>query len=169
MAFWINAYNALAIKAVIDGVTPVTARGRRKFFRRIEHRVAGKKISLRDIEHDILGELNEPRVHFALASASYSGPKLRSEAYRVEKLEQQLEDNARDFINDNRKNRYSTFKAKISEIFDWFKSDFGGEDAAVLTYLARYVAKQQHAEALRAGRLEIDYMDYEWIINGRPM
>lgn len=87
---------------------------------------------MRDIERDILGELNEPRVHFALVSGTYSGPKLRSEAYRVEKLEQQLEDNARDFINDNRKNCYSTFKAKISKVLDWLKSDFGSEDAVVL-------------------------------------
>jgi hypothetical protein len=171
LVFWINAYNALAIKSVVEGITPINAIGRLKFFRTTEHRVAGRNLDLRSIERDIVLKLQEPRAHFALVPASYSGPPLRSEAYSVEKLEQQLNDNVRVFINDNRKNRFSgaARKAKISEIFEWYRDDFGKSDQAILDFMAKYVADESKAKELQSGRFKVTFMEYDWSINGRPM
>ncbi len=171
LAFWINAYNALAIKSIIDGIRPINAIGRFKFFRTTEHRVAGRNLDLRSIERDIVLKLDDARAHFALVPASYSGPQLRSEAYKIDTIDQQLEDNIRVFINDNRKNRFSVAvrTAKISEIFDWHRDDFGESDKGILEYLAQYVDDETKAGELLIGGFKIKFMEYDWSINGRPM
>jgi len=171
LAFWINAYNALAIKAVIDGVTPVTMTGRLKFFRTIDHRVGGENLDLKSIVADKLAPLGEPRVHFALVPATFAAPKLRSEAYRADELERQLNENLRDFVNDKRKNRYSavTQTAKLSTLFEEHAAEFGADDAAVLVFIARSIADEAVAKVLARGTYAIDYMEYDWSINGRPL
>ena len=171
LTFWINAYNALAMKSIIEGVRPINAIGRIKFFRTTEHRVAGKNRDLRSIGEGIVLEMEEPRAHFALVSACYSCPNLRSEAYRVEKLEQQLEDNTREFVNDGRKNRFSSAarKAKLSELFDRHRDDFGEDDQALLEFVAPYIEKGKFAKEILRDRYKIDYLEWDWSINGRPM
>lgn len=171
LAFWLNAYNALAIKSIVEGITPINAIGRLKFFRTTEHRVAGKNRDLRSIGQGIVPKLEEPRAHFALVSACYSCPNLRSEAYRVEKLEQQLEDNVRNFVNDGRKNRFSVAarKAKLSEIFELHRDDFGESDQSILEFVTPYMEKKDIAKEVLRDRYKIDYMEWDWSINGRPM
>ncbi len=171
LAFWLNAYNALAMKSVVDGITPVSMTGRFKFFRTNEHRVAGRSLDLQSIRDDILRKLGDPRVHFALVPAAYSSPKLRSEAYRADELDRQLDANARDFLNDKRKNRYSgvTLKAKVSKIFEEFAEDFGADERAVLTYIAQFVDAEDTAAKLKRGTYKIDYMEFDYSINGRPL
>ena len=171
LVFWINAYNALAIKSIVEGIRPINAIGRLKFFRTTEHRVAGKNRDLRSIEVGIVLKMEEPRAHFALVSACYACPNLRSEAYRVEKLEQQLEDNLRNFINDPRKNRFSVAarKAKISEIFDWHRDDFGESDQSLLEYIVPYMEKKDLSKEVLRDRYKIEFMEWDWSINGRPM
>jgi hypothetical protein len=171
LAFWINAYNALAIKSIVEGITPINAIGRLKFFRTTEHRVAGKNLDLRSIEQGIVLKMGEPRAHFALVAACYSCPNLRSEAYRVDKLEQQLDDNTRNFINDGRKNRFSAAarKAKLSEIFEKYRKDFGESDQSILEFVAPYMKKQDLAKEVLRDRYNIKYMEWDWSVNGRPM
>lgn len=171
LAFWINAYNACAIKLIVDGGTPISSMSRIKFFRTTEHRIAGRNIDLREMEHDIIASFDRPLAFFAIVPATYSGPRLRSEAYRADRLAAQLEDNAYDFINDNRKNRFSlaASKAKLSEVFEWHAEQFGEDDAAVLAFVAGYVRDEEKAKALTTGTFEIEYLDYDWSINGRPM
>ncbi len=171
LAFWINAYNALAIKQIIDGQSPIGTIARMKFFGSNQHEVVGRSWDLSTIEEDILFEREDPRVHFAVVNATYTAPMLRSAAYRGEDLDQQLEQATRDFINDNRKNRFSNglLRAKLSPLFDEYEDDFGGDDDAVQAFLARYVEDEETRGNLEAGRFEIDYLDYDWSINGRPM
>lgn len=171
LAFWINAYNALAIKSVIDGITPVSMTGKIKFFRTTEHRVAGRSLDLQSIRDDILRKLGDPRVHFALVPASYSAPKLRSESFRADELDRQLDGSARDFLNDKRKNRYSavTLMAKVSTIFEEYAEDFGEDERAVLRYIAQYIDDEDLAAKLKRGAYGIEYMEYDHSINGRPM
>jgi len=171
LAFWINAYNALAIKQIVDGQSPIGTIGRMKFFRTTNHRVGGRSLDLRSIESDILFRMKEPRVHFAIVNSSYSAPRLRSGAYRADELEQQLEDNTRDFLTDNRKNRYSNTlrQVKLSPIFEEHKGDFGGDDKSVLEFISHYVADEALATDLAAGGYSIKYLEYDWSINGHPM
>lgn len=170
MAFWINAYNALVIKEITDGQTPIGTFAHIKFFG-TDHRVAGRDLDLDSIAEDILFKFDDPRVHFAIVNSAYSAPRLRSEAYRVDELDRQLDDNTRNFINDNRKNRISMTlrRARLSKIFDDYADAFGGKDQDVLAFVARYVSDEKLAEAVASGRFDIEYLDYDWSINGRPM
>jgi hypothetical protein len=89
-AFWINAYNALVLRTVIDHF-PI--RGRfpdfpassiRQIpgaFEKASHRVAGRAVSLDEIEKEILGSMNDARVFLALGRGAYGGGRLRSEAF----------------------------------------------------------------------------------------
>lgn len=170
LAFWINAYNALAIKGILDGYSPYTFFGKVRFFYRNEYTVGGVRTSLYDLEHKILIPLREPRIHFAIVCASKSCPKLRAQAYTAERLEQQLEEDARQFINDPQRNRFDRDQkiAHVSKIFDWFESDFKAHSGSVQRYLARYVADAAIAEALAADAYEVNYLRYDWNLNGTP-
>jgi len=95
-------------------------------------RVAGRVLSLNEIEHTILrGELKEPRIHYAVVCAAVSCPPLRAEAYEAERLDAQLAEQARLFLGTL--NRFDAVKrkAELSQIFEWFAADFGCEPAAV--------------------------------------
>ena len=67
-------------------------------------KIGNDKFSLNDIEHKTLRKkFTEPRMHFALNCASMSCPKLRNEAYEADKLDKQLDDQARAFLSDKSK------------------------------------------------------------------
>jgi hypothetical protein len=170
IAFWLNVYNALAIKNVIDGITPLTRIGRLKFFRTTEHPVGGRDVDLNSID-DILMKFGDPRIRLAMVHAAYTGPDLPAGAYRADQIDQQLTDAARRFVNDNRKNRYSQalFRTRISQLFERHSDEFGENDAEVLAYISQYVDDEEIATGLREGRYELKYLDYEWGINGSPM
>jgi len=81
LAFWINAYNAFAIKGILDGYPPMTLWGRYKFFIGRAYRVGGQPINLYDLEQNLLiPDFREPRIQFAIVCASKSRPKLGTQA-----------------------------------------------------------------------------------------
>src|SRR5688572_18133559 len=86
IAFWLNAYNLLAIKAVVDRypVRSIKDGGTllQSIWKRKVGTVGGREYALDEIEHDILrGRHREPRVHMAIVCASLSCPDLRMEPY----------------------------------------------------------------------------------------
>ena len=170
LVFWINAYNALAVKGILDGNSPSSFFGRVTFFKTTDYDVGGDEINLYDLERDVLIPLGEPRVHFAIVCASHSCPKLRSEAYTVERLEIQLEEEARHFINDSSRNRFDREEkvAYVSKIFDWFDDDFEEHSGSIQKYLARYVDDPRLAKQLAAEEFEVEFLDYDWSLNGTP-
>ena len=168
LAYWINAYNALAIKGILDGKSPSTFFGRYGYFKATTYNVGGKEINLYDLERDVLIPIGEPRIHFAIVCASASCPKLLSEAYTADKLEQQLDRNTRAFINDASLNRFDRDKkiAYLSKIFDWFEEDFEKHSGSVQRYVARYVDDPELAKALESDSYKINYLKYDWSLNG---
>lgn len=168
LSFWINSYNALAIQGILNGRSPKSFTGRIGYFKNAKYDVGGKRINLYDLERKVIIPLNEPRIHFAINCASFSCPNLLPEAYTAEKLEQQLEQVSKDFINDSSKNKFdkTTKKASISKIFDWFKDDFIKHSGSVEKYIAQYVSDAEVAEDLRAGKYKIKYLKYNWSLNG---
>ena len=169
LAYHINAYNALAIQGILDGLSPSTTLGRLRYFKVQDWPVDGKKISLHDVEHKVLRPLGEPRIHFAIICASRSCPFLRSEAYTAAKLDEQLDEQARQFVNDPFRNRFdrATKTAHLSEIFKWFEEDFQGA-GSVQKYLARYVADPEVAKELAQDGYKVQWIDYDWTLNGTP-
>jgi hypothetical protein len=168
LAFWINAYNALSIKGVLDGLSPGSLFGRYKFFISTKHTVAGKEISLDDIEKKIIIPYGDTRIHFAIVCASKSCPKLISEAYTAEKLDEQMHANAIDFLNDTEKNRIDTDKKrlKLSKIFDWFREDFEKESGSLTQYVARYIQDEELMEKLKREPFKVSFLKYNWNLNG---
>ncbi len=168
LAFWINAYNALAIKGILDGLSPGSFFSRITYFKSTDYQLAGREINLYDLERDIIIPFDEPRIHFAIVCASASCPKLISEAYTAEKLESQLEMNTVSFINNSSKNMYDIDKktASISKIFDWFPEDFSKHSGSVQKYLANYVEDPAVADMFANEKFRIKYMKYDWSLNG---
>jgi hypothetical protein len=176
LGYWINAYNAYTVRLILDhypvksirsiGLLPLAA---------FRHRfiplqgLRGKALSLNDIENEILRkEFQEPRIHFAIVCASKSCPSLRSDAYRGPDLEQQLDDSARAFIRDGRKNRFDAGSRTLylSSIFKWFREDFERSAKTVPEFVARY-ADDSTANALHAGDIRQEFLAYDWSLNGR--
>ena len=172
LAFLINAYNAYTVRLILDnypldsirsiGLLPGAA------FRRSFIPLFGEELSLNDLEGR-LREFKEPRLHFAIVCASKSCPKLRSEAYRAADLETQLDQAARGFLGDPSKNRFEPGLMRLSSIFKWYRADFaegsasasgsGSGSGSVEAFVGRYVKLASPAR--------IDYLDYDWALNGR--
>ncbi len=167
LVFYINAYNILAARGILDGSSPSSLLGRYVYFKRDKYDVAGERISLYALEHELILPLGEPRIHFAIVCASKSCPILQSHAYTLEGLENQLDAAARQFINDVERNRFDVEagRANVSSIFKWFEDDFIDAAGSLQAYLAPYVDGEA-AKLLRGGEFSVKYLDYDWTLNG---
>ena len=170
LAYYINAYNALAIEGILEGLSPSSLLGRARYFKFKEWPLNGQAITLYDLEHKILRPLGEPRIHFAIICASKSCPFLRSEVYTAGKLDAQLDEQARQFVNDPFRNRFdkASRTASLSEIFKWFDEDFHGPGGSTQQYIARYVGDADVAQGLGGDAYKVDWIDYDWNLNGTP-
>jgi hypothetical protein len=176
-AFWIDAYNALTLQTIVDHY-PIRAGlalnpWPKNSIRQIDgawtaqHTVASRSVSLDDIENKILRpEFKDPRVHAAINCASLGCPPLRAEAFTGEKLQAQLDDNFERFLADRRRNVIDPGGEglKISQIFDWFKDDFGGA-AGVLDFLRKHAPEGVRAKLAGVKPAAIHYLDYDWTLN----
>ncbi len=172
IAFWINAYNAFAVRLILDHY-PITSIRRIGWlplaaFRQKFIPMAGLKggvISLDDIENGTLrSAFREPRVHFALVCAARSCPALRSEAYRGADLERQLDEQGRGFLGDAAKNRFEADRRTLylSPIFKWFRADFEQASGTLVAFIAPYLP------AIANGpEPTIEFLDYDWSLNDR--
>jgi Protein of unknown function, DUF547 len=171
-AFWANAYNLLAIKAVLDQYPTRSIRDGGSLLKPIWKKkvgaVAGREYALDDIEHGILRrEFKEPRVHFAVVCASLSCPDLRPEPFVAERLDAQLDDQTRAFLANPTKGMVpgpDGKTARVSSIFKWFREDFAEAGGAA----AFIRAKAAPAEGSRVAGLTdagLAYLDYDWSLN----
>lgn len=169
MAYWINAYNAYTIRLILDHypvksikdigssiqIPFVTTPWAAKFFS-----IGGEKMSLDNIEHGTLRKkFDDPRIHFALVCASMSCARLRNEAYTAAKLESQLDDQGRDFVNNPAKNNISPGKVRLSKYFDWYKGDWTKNGQSVAKWVNRY-SKTKIDE-----QTPVTFLDYNWKLN----
>jgi hypothetical protein len=171
LAFWINAYNAFAMKGIVDHDSPASWVGRYRYFIGREYRVGGATINLYDLERQVLiSQFRESLIHFAIVCASMSCPKLQPWAYEPTQLERQLNRAAREFINDPTRNRFDRKQriASVSKIFDWFEEDFVAAAGSILAYVARYVDDPALAKELAQPGYRVEFLDYDWSLNGIP-
>lgn len=171
LAFWINAYNAFAMKGIVDQYSPANVIGRYRYFIGHTYRVGGASINLYDLERQVLlKQFGEPLIHFAIVCASASCPKLQSWAYQPNQLDRQLDLAARAFINDPTRNRFDRKQriASVSRIFDWFEEDFVAAAGSILAYVARYVDDPTLAKELTQPGYRVEFLNYDWSLNGIP-
>jgi hypothetical protein len=166
LAFWINAYNILAIDMVVRHYPVDSIRDIGSPWRPVwdleAGSIGGSPHTLDRIEHGILRPMGEPRIHLAIVCASTSCPSLRREPFTAAHLDAQLDDAARSFLASEAKGlRIEARGIRISRIFDWFGEDFeaGG---GVLAFVRRY-APPGAQEAVRG---PVRHLDYDWSLNG---
>jgi len=166
-AFWINAYNAAIVNGVLQGYTAENVFARKRFFSWYTLPVAGKDRSPDEIEHQILRKkFHDPRIHFALVCASTSCPKLRREAYVAERVDQQLTEAARAFINDPARNRLDPQQLALSRIFQWFAEDFVRSAGSVPRFVQCFVNDDKR-KILEAKADALHYLQYNWTLNAQ--
>ncbi|MCP5152725.1 MAG: DUF547 domain-containing protein [Ectothiorhodospiraceae bacterium] len=171
-AFWINLYNALTVRVVLDhfpvasirdiDISPGLFSSGPWGAKLIE--IEGEQLGLDDIEHRILRPIwRDARVHYAVNCASIGCPNLRGHAYAAADLDAALDAAARDFVNHPRGARVERGRLRVSSIYVWFVEDFGGDDAGVIAHLRRH-AEPALADAL-VGVAHVDGDDYDWSLN----
>src|SRR5207248_45612 len=108
LAFWLNAYNAVVLRTVIDhypiqnrssDYPPRSIRQIPGAFERLPHHLAGRTVTLDQIEQTVLPEFNDPRVYLALGRGALGGGRLRSEAFSPEQVDKQLTEVANECIS----------------------------------------------------------------------
>lgn len=167
LAFWINAYNALAVAGILDGYHAESTLGRYRFFKSYEREVAGKKRTLDQIEHEIIRpSFNDFRAHFAVNCASTSCPVLRNEAYIGARLDAQLDDQARRFLQDPLRNRFEAASGavELSRIFEWFAEDFTAGGKTLADRLSPYLSEEQRQ---LMAKLPVRFLEYDWTMNAQ--
>ena len=194
IAFWINSYNAFTIKAIIDHY-PI----QRSFtlvgifyapknsilqipgvWKKLQFQAVGQNVTLDHIEHGILRkEFNEPRIHAAINCASISCPDLRNEAYIADKIDKQLDDSSKNFVNSNTKGVLvdkNKNKVKVSKIFKWFGQDFfknynmnefnerSDKENGTFGYIYKYI-NDDEKEYILSDDYKLKYLSYDWRLN----
>lgn len=163
LAFYINAYNILALKMVADHWPTDSIKDAGSFFSPVWNKPAGqldgKTVTLGEVEHQILRKMGEPRIHMAIVCASVSCPDLRPEPYTAVRLIEQLDEQSRQFLNNSGKGlRIEGKVIRISKIFDWFEEDFEAY-GGVASFIRRY----------RPGLPDMKFksnIPYDWSVNG---
>lgn len=172
LAFLINAYNAWTVKLILQSYPVKSIKDiggilsspwKKKFFKLFD-----KETSLDWIEHEkIRPTFYEPRIHFALVCASRGCPGLRAEAFVAEKLNQQLEDSTKQFLNDSSRNHYDPVKKELalSSIFKWYKEDFVKAKGSVQAFIFPYMDSLKSETANSIQNLAVKYLEYDWSLN----
>lgn len=170
LAYWINFYNALTIYTVLKNYPVKSIRDIKTgwfsggIWNKHLIKVDGVLISLNGIEHRIVRPIwNDPRTHFALNCASYSCPNLQRQAYTGRTINGMLTQDAIIYINSPRGVSIKNNELIVSSIFDWYQSDFGKNEQAVINFLKKY-AKPKLKEKLNKFHEISDYQ-YNWKLN----
>jgi hypothetical protein len=174
IALWCNAYNANVLAAALrasrmPGFT--TVKDVPGFFDRAPIVVAGETLTLNDLENARLRPLGDARVHAALVCGAVSCPPLRREPFEADRLDEQLADQCRRWVNDPGKFRVIDGRLGLSEIMRWYEGDFkgppyGNATGFVLAYaepagpLARLIINSE--------KVETTWIPYDWRLNQAP-
>jgi len=190
LAFWLNAYNALVLKTVIDHY-PIAGRSAEYpaksirqiagAFERLPQRVAGRTITLDEIERTVLAGLNDPRVFFAIGRGATGSGRLRSEAFDASRIEEQLAEAADECPTRAQCVRLERESGKLhaSSIFSWREKEFVAAYAdkapavfasrspierAIVAYILPKMLPSEK-EYLEKNSFQVVYEPFDWTLN----
>lgn len=190
MAFWLNAYNALVLRSVIDQY-PIAFRSKEYpphsirqipgVFERTPHRVAGRTLTLDQIEQTVLTTFAEPRLFLALGRGAVGSGRLRSEPYAAADLERQLAEIAAECVHrstcidlDRGANA-----VRASSVFSWRERDFTAAytakadpkfatrspiERAVLGFIAPKLLTTEE-QFLDRNEFQLRFQPFDWTLN----
>jgi len=190
LAFWINIYNAAVIHGVIELRLKHSVKDFFRFFDRVAYEIGGYRFSLNDMEHGILrgnrrppyrllrpfgkkdprGKFTilpiDPRIHFALVCGARSCPPIGF--YEQDQIDYQLQLAAMSFINSPQVRILPEKNTLlISMIFKWYKTDFGGDDRAMVDTILNFLDEGEKKNFLgkNRNRVRVKYQPYDWNLN----
>ncbi len=162
-AFWINAYNIIVIKSVIDNYplkSPLDVNG---FFDKKKHDIGGESLTLNDLEHKRLRKeyAYDARLHFVLVCAALGCPVLIEDAYTTVNVDELLEERTRIALNSTQHVRVDAEKKKVyvSELFKWYRDDFVQGGISEIEYLNKFRKQAVPTD------YSLDYIRYDWTLN----
>lgn len=190
MAFWVNAYNALVLQTVISrypirgtssAYPPSSIRQIPGAFDQAKHRVAGRSLTLDEIDKTVLLEFKEPRLSLALGRGAVGSGRLRSEAYTASRLAAQLESVETEFVNERHMWRVDMSAGQVSTtaILSWHEAEFsevyaGKADPvfasrspierALLAFVGPHVLPLEK-EFLAKNQFKIAFHPFDWRLN----
>ncbi len=178
-AFFINVYNGFVQHILMKNPEKFEDRG--AFFSADQITIAGKLLSLDDIEHGIirgskvkwsLGLIKDPfagkfekafrvddtdgRIHFALNCGAKSCPYIAT--FDAEIMDQQLDAIARQYLNKSSTYKPEENKVYVTSLMSWFRGDFGGKNGAK-DYLRKYDVIPKDAKP------DLEFKDYDWTLD----
>lgn len=166
LAYYLNAYNALAMRKVIEFGIPDRITGLRKlrFFRLSRVRVSGERMSLYTLENDYIRSEGDPRIHFALNCMAASCPRLPREPFSASTLDRDLDQLTRKFFAERRNLRVEHEEQTVwaTELLDFFPEDFLAEAPTLIDYVNRYIDPD-----IPPG-YSVEFIDYDWSVNAQP-
>ncbi|ASG67728.1 DUF547 domain-containing protein [Francisella halioticida] len=175
LAYWINMYNMLTIKTILQyypvkSITNIDKGwfGFSKVWDQKIVNINNKELTLNDIEHRIIRPIwHDPRVHSAVNCASISCPNLSKTAYQGDQINKQLNKSFTTWINSSKGFKLKDNNIYISKIFDWYGSDFG-DQIQMRQFIAKYLASKVKKEAILDKNKVINYQNYNWNLNQLP-
>ncbi|XP_076841475.1 uncharacterized protein LOC143485787 isoform X2 [Brachyhypopomus gauderio] len=193
LAFFINIYNALVIHGNLRLSCPKTMWQRYRFFNYVSYLIGGEVFTLQDIENGVLRgnrkgvtqllkpfSNNDPRlqvalpeveplIHFALNHGVKGCPPIK--VYTPQDIKGQLHTAAEAFLESRDGCMVDGVKGevKLSQIFKWYKVDFGGADEKLLNWVVDHMGqsekKSQLKSLLSARNVKVSYLFYDWSTN----
>jgi hypothetical protein len=181
IAFWINAYNAISLQTALAHY-PASIHQVPGAFDQIKHGVAGKSVTLDQIENSILAAYNDPRIYLVLGRSTMGSGRLRSETFNGARLDSQLAQSAEQFATRPEKVHIDALAGtlSVSPIFSWrsqaFIDAYAGKsldlpgrtpiELAVVGFLKPYLLKSER-DFLEKNTWKLVYMEYDWKLNDR--
>ncbi|WP_027421169.1 DUF547 domain-containing protein [Crocinitomix catalasitica] len=162
-SFYMNAYNAytvkfLLVKYPVQSVKDASYSGKDIWHLKLVN-IGGTSYTLNYLENEILRKMNDPRIHFGINCAAQTCPKLWNRAFIAKNVNSQLTTLTKAYINNTKYNVISAKKVKLSEIFNWYATDFTSEGKTIIDYLNKYSTLTINADA------KVEYLPYDWSLN----
>ncbi|KAL2081726.1 hypothetical protein ACEWY4_023579 [Coilia grayii] len=193
LAFFINVYNALVIHGNVSLGFPKNMWQRYRFFNYVSYLIGGEVFTLQDIENGVLrGNRKgiaqilkpfsksdprlqvalpqpEPLIHFALNCGARGCPPIKT--YTPQGIDGQLRTAAEAFLENDDGCLVDSDRGevKLSQIFKWYKADFGGTDEKLLDWILNHMSdstkKVNLQSLLSSGSIKVSFMPYDWSSN----
>jgi hypothetical protein len=188
LAYWLNSYNALMLRTVIDHY-PISGMAAEfpehsvmqipRVFSGREHAIGGRRLTLQAIEDELVADFGDPRAHLALGRGAVGSPRLRSEAFSDDRLDAQLQAVVADFATTPRHVALdqTADEVVVSAVLGWRAEQFaalGGAGAdetgrspleRALVALIAPVLFQSEREFLARNTFRLRYRDFDWRLN----
>ena len=162
LAYWLNAYNALAMYNVVrSGIPPELDSIKVRFFGLTRFTIGAKAMSLNTLETRVVRPIGDPRVHFALNCMVRGCPRLPRVPFEAARIEKQLDVAAKLFLNEERNVQLLPDRSTVrfSDILRFYKGDFLKQAASLTAYVNLY-----RESKIPAGWKE-EFIPYDWVVN----